>query len=185
MRHLALPLAGLAFVACLGSDPQRPPAPRERVGRGTDGRQTTPVNQTLTPRGQQLDLPGLRPQVLAASPDGRFLYTSGKTSELLVVDAENGTVAQRVALPSDAQLAPLPPNAKEQKPDKDGQASYTGLCVAKDGRTLWLANVRGSIKVFTVDEQGVVKPSHSLPLPKANAPLSVAWFSSFMFIHSA
>jgi DNA-binding beta-propeller fold protein YncE len=170
MRAIALPLAGLALVACLGSEPQRPPAPRERVGRGSDGRQTTPVNQTLTPRGQQLDLPGLRPQVLAASPDGRFLYTSGKTSELLVVDAENGTVAQRVTLPSDAQQAPLPPNAKEQKPDKDGQASYTGLCVAKDGRTLWLANVRGSIKVFTVDEQGVVKPSHSLPLPKANAP---------------
>src|SRR6266576_3546960 len=37
------------------------------------GRVTTPVNQILTPVGTQVDLPGLRPQALALSPDGRLL----------------------------------------------------------------------------------------------------------------
>jgi hypothetical protein len=110
------------------------------------------VNQTLTPRGTQVELPGLRPQVLALSADGRCLYTAGKTSELLVLDADRGEVRQRVPLPGETQLTPPnDPNDKELRPDRDGQVSYTGLAVASDGRTIWLSNVRGSIKVFAVD----------------------------------
>ena len=171
MRSSALvPFVSL-LVACSAPEPKRPPTASEPVGRTADGRQTTPVNQTLTPHGTFVDLPGLRPQVLARSPDGRWLYTSGKTSELLVLDAATGAVQQRVSLPSDAQQVPPDQRSeRELKPDRDGQVSYTGLVVSADGRTIWLANVRGSIKVFTVAEDGSVQPSHSLPLPPAQAP---------------
>ena len=42
-------------------------APHEPVGRHADGRQVTPVNQTLTPLGTFVDLPDMRPQVIALS----------------------------------------------------------------------------------------------------------------------
>ena len=161
----------LLAAACSAPEPQRPASSSERVGRSADGRQVTPVNQTLTPRGTFVDLPGLRPQVIARSRDGQKLYTAGKTSELLVLDATTGSIDQRVPLPNDKQTTPASdPNAKEQRPDKDGQVSYTGLVVAADGRTIWLSNVRGSLKVFAVDESGHVTPSHAIPLPPANAP---------------
>jgi DNA-binding beta-propeller fold protein YncE len=172
MRPLPSFALFVSLAACSAPEPQRPPASIALVGRTTaTGEQVTPVNQTLTPFGSFVDLPGLRPLVLAPSRDGRHLYTAGKTSELLVLDAATGGIEQRVPLPNDAQTTPTnDPNAKEQRPDKDGQVSYTGLVVAPDGRTIWLANVRGSIKVFTVDDTGHVRPSHSLALPLAVAP---------------
>lgn len=168
MRPLVLPL--LALAACSTADGALPPAPTTPVGRAADGTQTTPVNQTLTPVGTFVDLPGLRPLVLAISRDGRHLYTAGKTSELLVLDAASGNLLQRVPLPNERQRTPPDPNAKEQRPDRDGQVSFTGLVVAPDGRTIWLSNVRGSIKVFAVDQEGNATPSHTIPLPPANAP---------------
>ena len=49
-----------------------PPA-NEVVGRSGAERTVTPVNQITTPAGQQLNLPGLRPQAVALSPDGALL----------------------------------------------------------------------------------------------------------------
>ncbi|MBL8755474.1 MAG: phosphoesterase [Planctomycetes bacterium] len=172
MRPLPPFVPLLLLAACSAPEPQRPPGSIALVGRNTaTSAQVTPVNQTLTPHGTFVDLPGLRPIVLAPSRDGRHLYTAGKTSELLVLDATTGAIVQKVALPNDAQNTPAnDPNAKELRPDKDGQASYTGLVVAADGRTIWLANVRGSIKVFAVDDTGRVAASHSLALPLAVAP---------------
>ncbi|MEO6597821.1 MAG: bifunctional YncE family protein/alkaline phosphatase family protein [Planctomycetota bacterium] len=164
-------VAALIGTACSSPETARPPAPHDPVGQLGDGRQVTPVNQTLTPLGTFVDLPGLRPQVIAASHDGQKLYVAGKTNELLVLDATTGAIVQRVPLPAEQQTTPITdPNAKEQRPDKDGQVSYTGLAVSPDGRTIWLSNVRGSIKVFAVGDDGAVRPSHSLPLPNANAP---------------
>jgi DNA-binding beta-propeller fold protein YncE len=168
---LALVPLVLVLAACSAPDPLRPAGSTAKVGRGDGGVQTTPVNQTLTPLGTFVDLPGLRPLVVAHAPDGRRIYTAGKTSELLVLDAETGVIDQRVPLPNDKQVVPATaPNAKELRPDTTGQVSYTGLVVAADGRTIWLANVRGSLKVFAVDEAGHVTPSHSVPLPPALAP---------------
>jgi DNA-binding beta-propeller fold protein YncE len=148
-------------------------ATAERVGRTADPKHTvTPVNQVLTPLGRIVELPGLRPQGLALSPDGRSLIVSGKTSELVVVDPVAGTIRQRVALPGEGQAEPQPgvvsPNILE--PDKKGQLSYTGLIFSRDGRKIFLSNVNGSIKVFAVGDDGAVRPSHSFPLPLANAP---------------
>ncbi len=169
---LALPLA---IASCSAPEPARPLAPRESVGRAADGRQTTPINQTLTPHGTYVDLPDVRPQVIAQSHDGKWLYTAGKTSELLVLHATTGAVAARVPLPSDKQTARAQqPNEKDLRPDTDGQVSFTGLAVSPDGRAIYLSNVRGSVKVFAVGDDGKVQPSHALPLPPANAPRRAA-----------
>ena len=74
-------------------------ADTETVGRRGTNRTVLPVNQVVTPLGVQVELPGLRPQALALSPDGRLLVTAGKTSELVVVDPATGAVRQRVPLP--------------------------------------------------------------------------------------
>jgi YVTN family beta-propeller protein len=144
----------------------------ERVGRGEGGRSVTPVNQVVTPHGAQVELPGMRPQTLALSPDGRLLVTSGKTHELVVVDAATGRIRQRVVLPSDSLMEPQPPVASANilEPDTDGQVSFTGLVFSPDGARIFLSNVNGSLKVFAVGKDGSVTPSHSIALPRANAP---------------
>ena len=48
----------------------------EKVGRTGAGRVVLPVNQVITPAGTQIELHGLRPQVLAMSPDRKILVTS-------------------------------------------------------------------------------------------------------------
>jgi len=59
----------------------------------------TPTNQMITPAGKSVELYGLRPQALALSPDGRWLATAGRTSELIIIDPASGKVLQKVALP--------------------------------------------------------------------------------------
>ncbi|HJQ81623.1 MAG TPA: YncE family protein, partial [Lacipirellulaceae bacterium] len=132
----------------------------------------TPVNQLLTPAGQQVDLPGMRPQALALSPDGALLVVSGKTSELVVVDPQNGTVRQRVTLPNEAQRLPPADVVSPQilQPDEEGQLSFTGLIFSPKGERIYMSNVEGSVKVFAVSADGKVTPSHSFALPPAGAP---------------
>jgi YVTN family beta-propeller protein len=124
------------------------------------------------PAGIQIPLPGLRPQALALSPDNRLLALSGKTHELVIIDPALETITQRVTLPSEEQKTPPPdpssPNILE--PDQRGQLSYTGLVFSPDGGRIYLSNVNGSIKTFLVKPNGEVVPSHSIPLPPANAP---------------
>jgi sugar lactone lactonase YvrE len=145
---------------------------REAVGRTGRGRAVTPVNQVLTPTGQQIDLPGMRPQAVALSPNGSLLAVSGKTSELVVVDPASGSIRQHVLLPSDARLIPrtAPASPHIVNPDDEGQLSYTGLIFSPQGDRIYMSNVEGSIKVFSVARDGEVSPLHSLPLPRANAP---------------
>lgn len=145
---------------------------KETVGRTENSRVVTPVNQVVTPAGIQVDLPGMRPQALALSPNGRLLATAGKTSELVIVDPETGTILQRVPLPSDKLNEPQPeaPSANILQPDKDGQVSFTGLLFSPDGRRIFLSNVNGSVKVFEVATNGTVRGLFSIPLPFANAP---------------
>jgi YVTN family beta-propeller protein len=144
----------------------------ERVGRVSPTRIVTPMNQVLTPFGRQVDLPGMRPQAIALSPDGEILVTAGKTAELVVVSPELGTVLQRIPLPAeDANAATSEPVSTHiLKPDEEGQLSYTGLIFSPDGSRLYLANVNGSIKVFSADRQHKVAGVGSFPLPSANAP---------------
>jgi YVTN family beta-propeller protein len=144
----------------------------EAVGRSGTNRTVTPVNQVLTPLGTQVELPGLRPQALALSPNGRLLATAGKTHELVVVDPNTGQILQRVPLPSDKLNEPQPavPSGNILQPDKEGQVGFTGLIFSPDGSRVYLSNVDGSIKVFSVGADGKVDGLFSIPLPPADAP---------------
>ncbi len=151
-------------------DPSLPTA--EAVGRIAPNRTVTPVNQVLTPYGTQVELPGMRPQALALSPNGRLLATSGKTSEVVIIDPRTGEVLQRISLPSEKVNEPPPELASANIlfPDKAGQLSFTGLIFSRSGSRLYLANVDGSVKVFDVAGDGNVTPAFSIPLPRAHAP---------------
>jgi DNA-binding beta-propeller fold protein YncE len=173
----------IVVIACLASgsaawlsacriEPVEPPAPRDRVARGDGATAVTPVNQRLTPAGLFVDLPGLRPQAIALSPRGRFVYVSGKTSEVVLLDADSGVVADRVALPGDDWPAIESVDAADHQlnPDRDGQLSYTGFLVSRDGRNLLSSNVRGSVKVFAIGDDDRLTPLRALRLPPADAP---------------
>ncbi len=141
------------------------------VGHWREDAIVTPVNQLLTPFGSVVDLPGMRPQALALSPDGKTLVIAGKTNDLVVINPDTGEIAARVGLPEEGRLEPVTEVASTNilKPDKAGQVSYTGLIFSHDGKRIFMSNVNGSIKVFNVHD-GKVIPSHTLPLPNANAP---------------
>jgi len=140
------------------------------VGRIDSERYMTPTGQILTPYGMQVGLPGMRPQAVALSPDGKLLVASGKRSELVVLDPVSGAIKQRVVLPSSKARSPEVVSSHLLEPDKKGQLSYTGLVFNPDGSRLYLSNVNGDIKVFSVTPAGKVEPAFSIPLPPADAP---------------
>jgi YVTN family beta-propeller protein len=140
------------------------------VGQISPQRYVTPVQQVLTPVGIQVELPGMRPQAVALSPDGRLLATSGKTRELVLIDPQSGQVKQRVALPSSKVRSPDVVSSQILEPDKSGQLSFTGLIFSPDGTRIYLSNVDGDIKVFRVSRAGQADGLFSIPLPDANAP---------------
>jgi len=112
--------------------PPRPgpsrPADTEAVGRRGANRTVLPVNQVVTPLGRQVELPGLRPQAVALSPDGRLLITSERaasSSSWTRPPARSGN-ASAPKTPAD-QPPPSAPSANVLEPDKEGQLSYTGL----------------------------------------------------------
>ena len=182
MNLLALPpvLRALPFLLFAWPVTAREPAkPTEIVGRIAPNRYLTPTNQILTPVGRQVELPGLRPQALALSPDGKILVTAGKTKELVVIEPTSGRVLQVVALPS-SRVEP-PPTTPVPSPETvagatnttrepSSQLSFTGLVFSPDGAHIYLSNVGGSVKFFNVDKAHVVTGVGSLPVPDARTP---------------
>ena len=153
-----------------GDDSQATPSDTSVVGRRPDGTQMTPVNQLVDPAGKQIELPGLRPQVVAISPDGRLIATSGKTNEVVILKAAESEIIARVRPPAEQLTTPpTEPSYRNLEPDTAAIESYTGLIFSPDGRWLAMSNVHGSIKLFAVDGESVTA-SHTLPLPPANAP---------------
>jgi YVTN family beta-propeller protein len=166
---LGLPVAAAMFTLSCTSYQRQVARQLDQFEKVTAGRPTgrviIPVNQVLTPLGIQVELPGMRPQAIALSPDGRVLATSGKTSELVLVNPETGDVLQRMPLPSEQATNPLPAVSTHiLKPDDEGQLSYTGLIFSKDGKRVYLSNVNGSIKVFTLAEEAYL-PAQTFMLP--------------------
>ena len=150
--------------------PENFDATTEIVGRGTNGL-VTPANQLVTPAGTQVELPGIRPNALALSPDGKMLVTAGLTHELVVVEPATGKILQRVAFPSGGAQEPAPTAKEILNPDERAQLSFTGLAFSPDGSRIYLSNVNGDIKVFGVGKDQKVSPLFSFALPPANAPL--------------
>ena len=178
-KHLAIIIVAIliVFPACRKEQSVPPGATRgaadtETVGIKDANRTVVPVNQVVTPAGIQVSLPGLRPQALALSPDGKLLAVSGKTHELVILDPAAGKVRQRVTLPAETRgtSSPEAPSDQILQPDEKGQLSYTGLIFSRDGARIYLSNVNGSIKVFEVGADGTVVPSRTIPLPPAGAP---------------
>jgi len=165
-----LSLVGLTAHGQASAGPQF--ATHEPVGQLGTNRYYTPANQVISPAGIQVELPGMRPQAIALSPNGRLLVTAGKTHDLVVIDPATGKQLQRVALPSDKDSRVTPDSVSEEilKPDKAGQLSFTGLTFSPDGSRLYLANVDGNVKVFGVNRTGKVVGLFSIPLPPAKAP---------------
>ena len=181
--------SALALAWALGSAAAPPPsavAPtRQKVGQIAPNIYYTPANQLLTPVGVQVELPKLRPQAIALSPDGRLLVTSGKTSDLVVIDPKSGRILQTVPFPGKARSPakaadedpvsagdPAPAGASagvQTKPDTGAQLSFTGIIFSPDGRRIYVSNVNGDIKVFGVEKQKVTALK-SIPLPEARAP---------------
>jgi YVTN family beta-propeller protein len=146
----------------------------EIVGRNTHGFET-PVNQLVTPAGTSVELPGLRPNALALSPDGERLVTAGLTQRLIVINPSTGTILQRVPLPADDKIPPAGSvSSGILQPNEKAKLSFTGLAFSPDGSRIYLANVNGDIKVFGVHADHKVTPLFSIPLPPANAPLRQA-----------
>jgi DNA-binding beta-propeller fold protein YncE len=146
-------------------------SPRETVGQHGAHPIVLPVPQILTPSGRQVELPAMRPQVLALSPDGRLLAVSGKTNKLVILDPGTGQVLQQVSLPAGGIGEGAPPVSPQLlEAAARSQASYTGLVFAADGRRIYLSNVDGDLKVFRVNDQAAVTALGSIPLPPANAP---------------
>ena len=164
MKSLAFALLAVVAVSAQTSD-------KETVGRHEGGRLVTPVNQLVMPAGRQIELPGMRGEALALSPDGRLLIVSGLTSELLVLDPATGETKQHVQLPKLKKGAP-PEASSANFLDYDGhsQISYNGLAFSPDGKRLAVSNVNGDVKLFEVTQDGTVKPWRVVALPEAKAP---------------
>jgi YVTN family beta-propeller protein len=166
----AMPIALLSLLVLVGSCRTASYSSTEPVGEVSPQRYVTPVHQVLTPIGIQVELPGMRPQALALSPDGRLLATSGKTQELVLIDPQTGAIKQRVALPSSKAQDPNAVSSHILEPDKSGQLSFTGLVFSPEGSRIYLSNVNGDVKVFRVSSEGQVSGLFSIPLPAAGAP---------------
>jgi len=149
-------------------------ATTETVGPNANGFET-PVNQLVTPAGTLIQLPGMRPNALALSPDGKRLVTAGLTQRLVVIDPATGKILQGVRMPADNLFPTSEPVARGVlQPDEKAKLSFTGLVFSPDGSRIYLANVNGDIKVFVVDQDHNVTALYSIPLPPANAPLRQA-----------
>jgi YVTN family beta-propeller protein len=140
--------------------PVKSPA-KEVIGRVAPNRYILPTNQIITPTGVHAPLPGIRPQGLALSPDGKLLVAAGSINKLLSLNPVTGAVLHQVTFAPD----PPPPPAKDAKPPKTppkppapapaaGSAfSLTGLIFSPNGKRIYLSNVVGTVKVFAVDDK--------------------------------
>lgn len=140
------------------------------VGHRASGMET-PVNQLVTPAGIQVPLPGMRPNALALSPDGKVLVTSGLLPVLLAINPATGKITRRVPFPTEVSdislqaISALILNANER-----AKLSFTGLTFSPDCSRIYLSNVNGDIKVFAVDHADKISPLFAIPLPHANKP---------------
>ncbi len=169
-RFVLWSLVGFAFAVSAGQpDGDGFDATTETVGRNPNGL-VTPVNQRVTPAGTLVELPRVRPNALALSPDGTILVTAGLTHELVVVEPATGKISQRVPLPADQAQEQAPVSSEILSPDEEAQLSFTGLAFSPDGSRIYLANVNGDIKVLGVGRDEKVSPLFSIALPPAHAP---------------
>ena len=163
------------FLAGCAGQPQPPAVPlvrSDQVGPVAANRFVTPTGQWLTPAGRQVDLPGMRPQALALSPDGRSLATAGRNNSLILIDPATAQVLQTVPLSliTGGPAANTAPAIGRRAVTNLAELSFTGLVFSPDGRRLYLSTVGGNIWAFTVTGGQVTGPPSLLPVPDALVP---------------
>lgn len=128
-------------------------APADVVSPVSQNRYLLPTNQVLTPAGIQAALPGLRPQAVALSPDGQLLVVAGNSKKLISLDPESGKNLAETTFAPDAAAQPAEEKKSETQlgPAPGSVLSLTGLVFSPDGRRIYLSNVYGNIKVFSVE----------------------------------
>ena len=153
-----------------------PVAPLQSAGAVAPNRYVTPTGQWLAPAGLQVELPGMRPQALALSPDGALLAVACKGNVLVLIDPGAGTILQTVALSStreqarpDAAAGGAAAGQTEQRL-MTAQMSFTGLVFSPDGGRLYLSSAGGNVWVLPLEP--LRQPGRPLvsPTPEANAP---------------
>jgi YVTN family beta-propeller protein len=113
-----------------------------RTGDSADGKIVVPTNQVLSPAGRQVTFSG-RPTDVALSPDGRWLAVL-ENSRVATINPTSGEIVSRVA---------------------HGGGSFCGLVFSTDGKKLFASSIRGSIGVFSVDDEGELKAESLIRLP--------------------
>jgi len=149
----------------------------DQVGPVAGNRFFLPTGQVLTPSGKQVSLPGMRPQALALSPDGRLLATAGRNNSLALIAPATGQVLQKIPLSiikNDSGAsgfgAVAATSAARRSLTNTAELSFTGLVFSPDGRRLYLSNVGGNVWVFDVNGDRVAAAPSVLPVPDAQAP---------------
>lgn len=144
------------------------PAALEGIGKVSENRYILPTNQVLTPAGITAALPGLRPQALALSPDGKLLVVAGNAKKLISLDPESGKTLDEITFPPDA---PQPGAEKKSEtqlgPAPGSEISFTGLIFSPDGRRIFLSNVYGNVKVFAVAPDHKISALGTFAVPEA------------------
>lgn len=135
-----------------GEEPQAPPRPAAevrgekydllRTGDSDGERIVVPTNQVLSPAGKQVAFSG-RPTDVALSPDGRWLAVLER-GHVLTIDPQSGQIISRL------------PHAS---------GSYAGILFTPDGQRLLASNIRGSIGVFAVGDDGQLTAQKPIALP--------------------
>ncbi len=142
----------------------------ETVGRHAGGLET-PDNQRVTPAGILVELPGVRPNALALSPNAKILVTAGMTRQLIVLDPASGTILQNVPFPNaSTNLGATSGSELVLNANLRDKLSFTGIAFSPDGSRIYLPNVNGDIKVFGFGKDKKVSPLFSIPLPPVNLP---------------
>jgi YVTN family beta-propeller protein len=115
---------------------------RRPVGEGADGRIVVPTNQVLSPAGRQMAFSG-RPTDVALSPNGKWLAVLDR-GQVLLIDPVAGQVVSRISHAS---------------------GSYAGIVFTPDSKRILASNIRGSIGVFEVEEDGELEKLPPIDLP--------------------
>jgi len=165
-------------------------APPHAVGHIATNRWALPNGQLISPAGTQVSLPGMRPQVLAFSPDHKLLVTAGKSNGITVIDVASARVVQHVSYSTNRNEVKPPP--KPETEDKDQlqvedpaakpegtngfsrgnstnssgtQLSFTGLAFAPNGKRIYVSTASATIRAFPVENQMVGTPT-IIPVPE-------------------
>lgn len=135
-----------------------------QVGIAGTNRYITPTGQLLTPSGVQVELPGMRPQVLALSPDQYLLVTAGKQNGLAFIDPGTGQILQKRILTTTTNGTTAPAV----------EIGLSGLGFSPDGHKLFVSTADGYVRAFSVQGTNVSAIADKFGLPSfANNKMDV------------